>query len=126
MTFKLTRWGKAFAVFLSLFSASQAYAAREWKGPFTIKEVNHRAENSLALITVAVDEINLINSGCSISDQEGFVSYWAGSTDGYHSQWNSMLMAAQAQGKKVMLFIDGNTCSTWAGAKFYGVKILTE
>ncbi|MEZ5525275.1 MAG: hypothetical protein R3E62_10010 [Pseudomonadales bacterium] len=124
MIFKPARLGVFLALFL--FLSSPAYAAFEWKGPFTIKEITHRAENSLAVLTVAVDEINLISSGCPISDQEGFVSYWASTTNGYHSQWNSMLMASQAQGKKVMLFIDSSTCSTWAGARFFGVKILPE
>lgn len=117
--------GRCVVLFAFSFNPS-GYAGFEWKGPFTIKEITHRAEHGLAVLTVAVDEINLINSGCSISDQEGFVSYWASTTNGYHSQWNSMLMAAQAQGKKVVLFIDGNTCSNWAGAIFWGVKIPTE
>lgn len=113
---------------LMLFSTS-SFAAFEWMGPFTVKEAGVWAHASkYAIVSVHVNEVDQLKTGCAMTDQEGMLSYWSTSVNNYFSLWQSALLSAQAQNKKVMLYVNTSSsyCSTPYGSKINGVKVLSE
>lgn len=115
-----------FGCFLFLLFSSSAFSAFEWKGPFTVQDTSLRWDNGYAVTDVTVKEKELFSTGCIVSDEQGITSYRPTAINSWSNQWLSMLMAAQAQEKKVMLFVDSANCSSWGGVLFNGVRILTD
>ncbi|MCG7496541.1 hypothetical protein MHO82_06680 [Vibrio sp. Of7-15] len=109
---------------LMLFSTS-SFAALEWMGPYTVKEAGSGAPAVYAVLTVHINEVDQLKTGCSLTDQTGMFSYWSRSLNDYFSLWQSALLSAQAQNKKVMLLADTANCSEY-GSYLVGVKVLSE
>ena len=105
-------------------TSSSVFAAFSWQGPFTVKHVETGYINNAAVITVTLNE--KIKTGCSQADSKGIMSYWSTDIHPWHTQYQSALLSAQAQGKQVMIYVNGSDCNTHFGAKMHGVKVLNE
>lgn len=106
-----------------------AHSAQVWRGPFTIQDITmNYLSNGFTVVSVYVPEKTLIGSTCPLAVQQGMVSYWGGDSptniNVWHTSWLSMLMAAQAQDKKIMLQIDTARCSPTSGAYFEGIRLI--
>jgi hypothetical protein len=95
---------------------------QEWHGPFTIKKLARYWDGGQKT-TVHVNE--KMNTLCATSDQEGKVTYYYGNNYEMNNTLTSLLMAAQAQNKKIMLLIDRDCHSTY-GKNLHGVEILSN
>ncbi len=109
--------------FLLLF-AIPSYGL-EWVGPYTIKEVWSWANDGYGLTSIVIKEKDQLNTGCKVTDSTGLFSLWQGSMNLYNSNFLSTLFYADSQEKKIMIWLD-NSCSSWAGKRFFGVKVLKE
>lgn len=105
---------------LVLFSAN-SYAG-EWTQPLTVKDIAYYKHPPLAPVTIRVT-FNEAPTTSSCETSIPIATYIATSPDGFDARWLSMLLSAQAQNKKVKLFIQN--CSYLSPA-ISGIDILRD
>ncbi|MGF1749348.1 hypothetical protein [Vibrio cionasavignyae] len=109
-------------VSLNLHATTNAGSGQKWYGPYTVDKVarywdgNHR-------MSVHVTETP--NTTCDVTNTQQLATYYYGTSITFMQQFVSVLMAAQAQNKKVMLLLD-YTCHTTYGLNLHGIEILSN
>lgn len=114
-------------VYYSVSFTADAHAAREWeiknnyiKDVYTYKDVVSGTGYNVIRITFK----DPISTGCAMSDQGNFVTYWRSEDLGRnHASWLSAALAAQAANNKVDVMTDPSKCSGIYGRFWVGIVV---
>ncbi|EGA68633.1 hypothetical protein VISI1226_21634 [Vibrio sinaloensis DSM 21326] len=114
---------KTVLALLTLFSTS--LVAGEWTAPLEIKDVSVTANEGYfsgkAQLRVTFEQ-NPITSLCPAPKQNLVVYDPSGGPDSWMDTWLSMLLTAQAQGKRVRIYV--HSCRRDQIPLMYGVKVI--
>lgn len=112
---------KKLLMLLLATTSYNAYSANEWHGPYTINSVGKVIE-SIHKVVITVDEP--VRTGCAANENTKTMK---NSSNNYvHVDGMlSVALAAQAQNKKVMVYLSG-TCHKTNGQNLWGIKILSN
>lgn len=127
-----------FSVFISLFTILMASPASaewgQWYGPVTVSSFGHYLDEPAGnpirskLFVKWKEDISV--PGCAASQAGKIASHKVPSPNAWNENWNgtwqSLLMSAQAQGKRVMLYLNPGDCHASLGANLLGVEVLVE
>lgn len=120
------KWVKTASFFVALFASGAAFSA-DWVGPFTIKSISSSAEgssSSSSFYRLRVEVNEAPQTGCAVTDGSGVFVYYSSTANSWGQHWMSLLMSAEAQGKKIMFYEKG-TCSS-IGLRFNGIQVVAD